>query len=88
MLGVLRASCGRVALRCQAQHSLHAVRGWSLDARASSRAWLKPYILLQGLGELYEEEYVKATRAQDVVEERDAATVAQARTLLKVRLRV
>ena len=41
--------------------------------------------MLQGLGELYEEEYVKANRpATDAVEERDAAVKAEARSLLKV----
>ena len=39
---------------------------------------------LQGLGEVYEEEFVKATVGTDVVEERDAATKAEARLLLKV----
>lgn len=39
----------------------------------------------KGLGELYEEEYVRAARPDgDVLEERDAATKAEARTLLKV----
>jgi hypothetical protein len=41
----------------------------------------------KGLGELYEEEYVKAAKPDgDVLEERDAATKAEARTLLKVGL--
>lgn len=39
---------------------------------------------MQGLGELYEEEYVKATSgAADAVEERDAATKEEARLLLR-----
>ena len=45
------------------------------------------FVLDKGLGELYEEEYVKAARPDgDVLEERDAATKAEARTLLKVGL--
>lgn len=40
---------------------------------------------MQGLGDLYEEEYVKATwPGADAVDERDAATKAEARLLLKV----
>ena len=46
------------------------------------------FLVDKGLGELYEEEYVKAARPDgDVLEERDAATKAEARTLLKVRCR-
>ncbi len=39
--------------------------------------------VVQGLGELYEEEFVKASTGADAVEERDAATKAEARSLLK-----
>lgn len=41
--------------------------------------------LVQGLGELYEEEFLQAKRpTTDAVEERDAAVKAEARSLLKV----